>query len=135
MLISRKRSCGWSDTGQHTHKAAQIAHFFYLRQLIAQIFQSELAFHGAFGGFFRFFLVDGFGGSLDQADNVAHAENAPGNPFRLKDFKGIQFFADAHQLNRTSGDRAQCSWKETPSQQVPPPNLSIGRSGQRSGFT
>ena len=45
-------------------------------------------------------LLDHLRGPLDQADDVAHAEDAPGDPLGLEGLERVQLLADAHQLDR-----------------------------------
>src|SRR4029078_3962518 len=50
--------------------------------------------------------LDGFGSTLNQADDVTHAEDAPGNPVWMEGLQIVERFADAGELNRLAGDRA-----------------------------
>ena len=49
------------------------------------------------------FLLDHLGGALDQADDVAHAEDAAGDPLRLEGLERVQLLADARSAG--SGSR------------------------------
>ena len=43
---------------------------------------------------------------LDQADHVAHAEDAPGNPLGMEILETVELLAGADELDRLAGDRA-----------------------------
>ncbi|EKD35204.1 MAG: hypothetical protein ACD_75C02004G0001 [uncultured bacterium] len=57
-----------------------------------------------FGNPFRFILVDDRFGLFNEGKNVPHAENARGDPFRMKDLQGIQAFTDTDELDGFAGD-------------------------------
>jgi len=56
------------------------------------------------GGARGFFRVDIGGGFLHQRHHVAHAENAPRYPARMKSSSASVLFAGADQLDRLAGD-------------------------------
>ena len=60
-------------------------------------------FFEAAGIFFR----DGFGGLLDEADDVAHAEDAAGNALGIERFELVDLFADTGELDGLLGDLAE----------------------------
>ena len=68
-----------ADAGQHAEDALHAAHAAHLAQLFGEIVEIELALLHFLGERFGFFGVDRFGGLLDEADDVALAENAPGH--------------------------------------------------------
>ena len=41
---------------------------------------------------------------FDQADHVAHAENAPGNTVGVEFFDLVELFADADEIDRLTGE-------------------------------
>ena len=96
----------FADARQHAHDAAQAAHFFQLPQLRQHVLQVELTLLHAFGQAFGLILGDGLGGLLDQADDIAHAQNAVGHPFGMEILERVDLFPDAKSLDRLAGDRA-----------------------------
>ncbi len=82
------------------------AHLSDLAQLVAKIFEGEIVFAELAFQLARLFQVDGFLDALDQAEHVAHAEDARHDAFRQKWFERIVLFADADELYRRAGDFA-----------------------------
>ncbi len=72
-----------------------------MRRKVVQIERPFLHFAG---NFLRFFRVDGFSGAFHQRDNIAHAQNAVGNPVRVEFFQSVNLFAGADQLDGLAGD-------------------------------
>ena len=54
----------------------------------------------------RLLGIDVLRGALDEADDVAHAENAAGDALRMEVFKAVELFAGAQELDRLAGDGA-----------------------------
>ena len=52
------------------------------------------------------FGLDRFGGAFDEADDVAHAENAARDARRLKEFEPVELLARARKFDRLAGDGA-----------------------------
>ena len=52
------------------------------------------------------FLVDRLGRLLDQADDVAHAEDAAGDALGMEGLERVELFAGAEELDRLAGDGA-----------------------------
>ena len=53
-----------------------------------------------------FLDLDRLRGALDQADDVAHAEDSPGDPVGMEGFELVERLADAGELDRLAGNRA-----------------------------
>ena len=51
-------------------------------------------------------MIDGLGGAFHQADNVAHAEDAAGDAFRVEIIERVELFAGADEFDRRTGDGA-----------------------------
>ncbi len=51
----------------------------------------------------RLFLVDGLGRLLHQADDIAHAQDAAGEPIGVKRLELVELFADAGKFDRALG--------------------------------
>ena len=100
----------FGDAGQHAHEPAEAAHSLHLGKLLAQIAEIERAFAHFLGGAHRLLGIDIGRGFFDQRNDIAHAENAAGNPRRIELLERIQFFAGADELDWFAGDRAhrQC---------------------------
>ena len=58
------------------------------------------------GELFGLFLLDGLRGPLHKADDIAHAENARGDPLRVEDLDAVELLARADELDRPPGDMA-----------------------------
>ena len=86
-------------------QALHIAHLFYLRQLLGQVLQSELAFERPTRGFFGFFPINSFSRLFNQPYHVAHTQNTTCDTIRLESLKCIEFFANPHELDGTAGGR------------------------------
>ena len=76
-------------------------------ELRAQIVHVELTLgHFALRHLLGVFLLDRFGSALDQADHVAHAEDAAGDALGMEGLERIELFAGAGELDRLAGDGA-----------------------------
>jgi hypothetical protein len=67
------------EAGHHAGQRAEAAHALHLLQLHAQVVEVELALGHLGRELFGILDLDGLGGALDQADDVAHAEDAAGD--------------------------------------------------------
>ena len=94
------------DAGQHRHHPAHAAHVLHLRDLLAQVGEIEGALAHLRGDARGLLGVDGRSGFFDERNDVAHAEDAVGDPRRIKILDGVELFAGADQLDRLAGDRA-----------------------------
>ena len=95
-----------ADLREHAHQLLDRAHLADLLQLIAKILErefvlAELALH-----FARLFLVDVLLGSFDQAEHVAHAEDARDDAVGEERLERVVFFADADEFHGRAGDFA-----------------------------
>ena len=75
-------------------------------QLLGQVFEIEGALLHALGDLLGLVVVDVQGGPFDQADHVAHAEDAAGDALGVEVLEAVELFAGAHQLDRLAGDGA-----------------------------
>ena len=100
IIHARCRALQLLHARKHARQRAKPAHALHLLQLGAQIVHVELTLGHLRGERFGFVLLDGFGGTLNKADNVAHAEDASGNAAGVEDVQPIQLFAGADKLNR-----------------------------------
>ena len=80
--------------------------FLSWRSWPARSSRSKLPFCSFFGELFGLFLVDRLGGLLDQADDVAHAEDAAGDALGVERLERVDLLAGAHELDRLAGDGA-----------------------------
>ena len=94
------------DARQHAHDAAHPAHLLDLRQLLREVVEIEDAFAHLLGHLGRLRRVDGLRRLLDQADDVAHAEDAVGKARGMEILERVHLLADAEKLDRLAGDRA-----------------------------
>ena len=95
-----------ADAGQHAHDARHAADLRHLLQLLGEIVEVEDALAHPLGGFRRLVRVDVLRRLLDQADDVAHAEDAAGDARRIEILERVELLAGAEELDRLAGDRA-----------------------------
>src|SRR3546814_7269765 len=70
------------DAGDHARERADAAHAAHLVQLGAEVVEVELALGHLRRHRLGLFDLDRFGGAFDEADDVAHAEDAAGDADR-----------------------------------------------------
>src|SRR5262249_41321004 len=82
---------------------AELPHHFKLSEEIVEIERStpEFLLHPR-----SLFFVDCFGGFFDQANDVAHAENASGETIGHEGLELIEFFSDPGELDWSLSDFA-----------------------------
>ncbi len=102
----RHRRLRLFHAGDHARQRAKPAHAPHLQQLGAQIVHVELALGHFRGKLFGFLDLDGLGRALDQADDIAHAQNAPGDALRVERLQPVHLLAGADELDRPFGHRA-----------------------------
>ena len=95
-----------AHAGHHRHDAAHAAHLGHLLELAGEVVQVELARLHLLGDRRGLFRVDVLGGFLDQADDVAHAEDAVGDALGMELLQRVHLLAGADQLDRLAGDGA-----------------------------
>ena len=79
----------------------------HLVQLFAEVVEVEgFAFRHFGGEFARFFFVNLVFEVFDEAEDVAHAEDARGDAVGVEGFERFGFFADAEEFDRFAGDVA-----------------------------
>ena len=81
----------FADAGKHAHDAAHAAEILHLLQLVRKIVEIKLALLHPLGHCSGFFRINVFSSTLNQRDNIAHAEdtvcdtgwdeNPPAHPF------------------------------------------------------
>ena len=74
--------------------------------MIAEVLEREIVLDELALHLHGLLLVDGLFGLFDEAEDVAHPEDAIGGAVRVERFQGIQLFAHADELQRLSGDVA-----------------------------
>ena len=74
-------------------------------QLLEQIFEAEAAGEQALGVLLGFGLVDDLLEIADQADHVAHPEDARREPLRAEGLEPVEGLAGADEADRNPGDR------------------------------
>jgi hypothetical protein len=100
-------------TGQHADNILEGPKLFHLPQLKQEIVEGELALAHLLLESFGVFEVDRFSGAFDEADDVAHAEDARGHPFGMERFEIVEFLADANEFDRLSRDRFEAEGSPT----------------------
>ena len=94
------------DAGDHPHQAAHAAHPLDLLQLLGEIVEVEGALLHLLGDLVGLLHVDRLSGLFDEADDVAHAENAAGDAGGVEVLQRVPLLADTEQLDRLAGDGA-----------------------------
>ena len=78
------------EAGHHAENAFEGAEILEHLHLAEEVFEVELAFGHALGGFLGLFVVDLFGDVFNHADDVTHAEDAVGHAFGVKTRRGFR---------------------------------------------
>ena len=81
------------EAGHHAEHAFEGAEILNHLHLTEEVFEVELAFGHALGGFLGLLVVDFFGDVLDHADHVTHAEDAVGHAFGVELGEVLELFA------------------------------------------
>ena len=95
-----------AHAGQHAHHALHAAELLHLLELLAQVVHVEAAFHHPLRLALGRLALHGLGGFLDQADDVAHAEDAAGDAIGVELFERVDLLADADEFDRLAGHMA-----------------------------
>ena len=90
----------------HARQHPQPAHVAHLLQLHRKIVEVELALLEVARELLGVLFLDRRGGPLDEADNVAHAEDAVGDRAGAEGLDRVELLAGAGKLDRLAGDRA-----------------------------
>jgi hypothetical protein len=93
-----------ADAGQHADEFFEGTHVLHLAELIEEVIEGEFAFAHLFFHALGVVHADGFGGALDEAHDVAHAEDARGHALGVEGFEVVEFFAGADELDGLAGD-------------------------------
>ena len=103
-----RRQCrlGLLHARHHPRQHAEAAHVLHLPELHAQVIEVELALFEIAGELFGLFFLDRRRGLFDQADDVAHAQDAVGNAAGTERLDRVEFFAGPCKLDRFAGHRA-----------------------------
>ena len=91
--------------------------------------RSKLALGHLGGELFGFVVVDGLGRLLDQADDVAHAEDAAGDALGVKRLDRADPLAGADEHDRLAGDRAHRQRRAAARVAVDPGQHDAGDAG------
>ncbi len=92
--------------GNHLQQLPQRPHLLDLLHLVAEIFQRKLTGSQFLLRLQRLLLVESGLGLFDQAQHVAHAQNAPAESIRREDFEAVNLLAHAEELDRHARHRA-----------------------------
>ena len=94
------RGVGLHLRRQFVEQGGHAAHVLQLAELIAQVHQVErLALGDLLGELFGFFLINLALYLLNQGQHIAHAEDARGDAFRLKELQRLGLLARADKQN------------------------------------
>ena len=100
------RRLGLLHPWEHPRQRAEPAHLLHRAQLPAQVVHIELALGHPRRHTLGIGLVDRRRSTLDDRDDIAHAEDAPGNAAGIERLERVELFADAGKLDRLARDRA-----------------------------
>ena len=102
----RHRRLRLLEAGDHARERAEAAHAAHLIELRAKIVEVELTLRHLLRHRLGLFGLDRLGGAFDEADDVAHAEDAAGDARGLEELEPVELFTRTRELDRLSGDRA-----------------------------
>src|SRR5579859_47322 len=91
------------ETRHHASERSEPAHSLHLAQLRPQIVKIELAFGHLGRELLGILNLDGFGGTLNQADDIAHAKDSSGDALGVERLELVECLADAGKLDRLAG--------------------------------
>src|SRR5262249_33116834 len=103
-----------ADPRQQSEHAAHPAHPPDLAQLSGEVVEVEPSLFELGGELFGLFLVDRLGRLLDQADDIAHAEDTPRDTLGMKLLERLDALAHSHQYDRLAGDRPHRQCRPAP---------------------
>ena len=95
-----------AHAGHHAEHARHAADALHLLQLLGHVVEIEDALLHLLGDLRRLLDVDRLRCLLDEADDVAHAEDARGDAGGMEILQRVPLLADAEQLDRLAGDGA-----------------------------
>ena len=105
---------------QHRQHSAHPAHPPDLAQLTGEIVEIKSTFLQLGGELFGLLLIDGLGRFLDEAHDIAHAEDASGDPLGVERLDRLDPLAEPDQHDRLAGDRAHRERRTAPRIAVDP---------------
>ena len=82
------------------------AHLAHLLELVEEVLEGELGAAELGLHLRRLLLVEGLLGLLDEAEHVAHAEDAAGHAVGVEDVEVVELLAGADELDGLAGDGA-----------------------------
>ena len=89
----------------HPEQAAERAHLAHLAHLLEEVLERELVRFQLLLEVERLLLVDLLLGLLDQAEHVAHAEDARGHAVGVEALEGLELLAGRGEEDRLAGHR------------------------------
>ena len=92
--------------GQHAQQVADRAHLADRQHLLEEVLERQLAAADLRGGGLGLLGVEVLFGLLDQAEHVAHAEDAAGHPVGMEDVEVLELLAGGREQDRHAGDLA-----------------------------
>ena len=95
-----------TGAGQHAQQVADRAHLADRQHLLEEVLQRELAGADLRGGGLGLLGVEDLLGLLDEAQHVAHAEDAAGHPVGVEDVEVLELLAGGREQDRHAGDLA-----------------------------
>ena len=105
---------------QHFHQLSQAAHLLHLPQLTGQVIEIKFAFLKLFNQLLSVLLLNVLACLLNQANDIAHAQDTTGNTIRVKRLNLIQLFAGTQQLDGCAGNSAHTERGATPAVTINP---------------
>src|SRR5215213_1084372 len=95
-----------ANTWDHLEELIERPHVPQLLKLIEEVLEVELALEHPVLMALGFLFVSMLLGAFDQRNDVAHPENAAGEPLRVERLKCVDLFSGADKFDRNAGDCA-----------------------------
>ena len=95
-----------AGAGQHAQQVADRAHLADRQHLLEEVLQRQLAGADLGGGGLGLLGVEDLLGLFDQAEHVAHAQDAAGHPVGVEDVEVLQLLAGGREQDWHAGDLA-----------------------------
>ncbi|CKR91769.1 Uncharacterised protein [Mycobacterium tuberculosis] len=92
-----------SRAGQHAQQVADRAHLAYREHLLEEVLQGQLAGADLGCGLLGLLCIEDLLGLFDQAQHIAHAQDATGHPVRVEDVEVLQLLPGGGEKDWNTG--------------------------------
>ena len=97
-----------AGAGDQTDQLADRSHLLDLVELAAEVLEREAVLHHPLGGPLGLFLVDVLLHALDEADDVAHAQDALREPVGVERLEPVGPLTGPEEADRAARSRLEC---------------------------